>query len=276
MNLKIWNIISIPDFLSFIKKFSMIKLSNIFDNVDEFIERIQSSNLWNEDKQFILDILTKPYKIADVKYWKILYNFLLDGLVKNLISEKYDDFVNLFDYSEDELKFIYDYINESGENRASFIKSSISKIFKSNEFKSFLESLKEYDTKDLFNLNVTKEEKSQTTYFEFIVNGIKIGEYKLSTDLYSGNGSNIRSVRKKASDLNYISINIRELMNSIFNLEKSESLELFSYDEIESIFKSDYHNVRWGYTGPSKPTNKIIINKLQELYNIIYQKLNNR
>ena len=254
----------------------MIKLSNIFDNIDEFIERIQSSKLWNEDKQFILDILQTPFKKADIKYWKILYNFLLDGFVKNLISEKYDDFVNLFDYSEDELKFIYDYINESGENRASFIKSFISKIFKSDEFKSFLESLKEYDTKDLFNLNVTKEEKSQTTYFEFIVNGIKIGEYKLSIDLYSKKGSNIRSVRKKASDLNYISINIRELMNSIFNLEKSESLELFSYDEIESIFKSDYHNVRWGYTGPSKPTNKIIINKLQELYNIIYQKLNNQ
>ena len=254
----------------------MIKLSNIFNNISTFTERIKSSNLWNEDKQFILNILQTPYKKADIKQWKILYNFLLDGLIKNLISEKYGDFINLFDYSEDELKFIYDYINQSRDNRASFIKSSMSKIFKSDEFKSFLESLKEYDTKYLFNLNVTKEEKLQTTYFEFIVNGIKIGEYKLSIDLYSGKGSNIRSISKKASDLNYISINIRELMNSIFNLEKSESLELFSYDEIESIFKSDYHNVRWGYTGPSKPINKTIINNLQELYNIIYQKLNNQ
>ena len=40
----------------------MIKLSNIFNNIDEFIERVKSSNLWNEDKTIILDILTNHIK----------------------------------------------------------------------------------------------------------------------------------------------------------------------------------------------------------------------
>ena len=249
----------------------MIKLSNIYNNIDEFVDRINSSNLWNDDKQFILDILQTPYKLSDIKQWKSLYEFLLGGFTKSLLPEKFNsrDYINLFDYSEDELNFIYDYINQSEDNRLNFIKLSISKIFKSDEFKTFIKSLDKYNTKNLFNLNVTKKEINQTTYFEFIVNGIKIGEYKLGIDKYLGKNSNIRSIGKKASDLNYNLSNIRKLMNNLIGIDESESLKIYSYDDVEKIFKSDYHNVRWGYTGPSKPTNKIIINKLQELYNKI-------
>ena len=242
----------------------MIKLSNIFDNIDEFIERIKSSNIWNEDKQFILNILQTPYKLSNIKNWKDLYNVLLNGFTKNS-----KDYVSLFDYSNDELNFIYEYVNQSESDRINFIKLSISKILKSNEFQEFIKSMNRFDISNLFNLKVTKEEINRTTYFEFIVNGIKIGEYKLGIDKYLGKNSNIRSIGKKASDLNYNSTNIRKLMNSLFNLDESESLKIYSYDDVEKIFKSDYHNVRWGYTGPSKPTNKIIIDKLQELYNKI-------
>ena len=121
----------------------MIKLSNIFNNIDEFIERIQSSNLWNEDKQFILDILTKPYKIADVKYWKILYNFLLDGFTKN--SRGYD---NLFDYSENELNIINNHIG-SESDRVNFVKLSMNKILKSDDFQTFIKSMNKYNTSNL-------------------------------------------------------------------------------------------------------------------------------
>nr|DAY09548.1 MAG TPA: hypothetical protein [Caudoviricetes sp.] len=242
----------------------MIKLSNIFDNIDEFIERIKSSNIWNEDKQFILNIFETPYKISNIAHWKDLYNVLLNGFTKNS-----RDYVSLFDYTKDELNFIFEYVNQSESERINFIKLSISKILKSNEFQEFIKSLNKYDISNLFNLKVTKEEINRTTYFEFIVNGIKIGEYKLGIDKYLGKNSNIRSISKKASDLNYNSTNIRKLMNSLFNFDDNESLKIYSYDDVEKIFKSDYHNVRWGYTGPSKPTNKIIIDKLQELYNKI-------
>ena len=120
-----------------------MKLSNIFNNIDEFIERIQSSNLWNEDKQFILDILTKPYKIADVKYWKILYNFLLDGFTKN--SRGYD---NLFDYSENELNIINNHIG-SESDRVNFVKLSMNKILKSDDFQTFIKSMNKYNTSNL-------------------------------------------------------------------------------------------------------------------------------
>lgn len=242
----------------------MIKLSNIFNNIDEFIERIKSSNIWNEDKQFILNILKTPYKISNIAHWKDLYNVLLNGFTKNS-----RDYVSLFDYTKDELNFIFEYINQSESERINFIKLSISKILKSNEFQEFIKSMNRFDISNLFNLKVTKEEINRTTYFEFIVNGIKIGEYKLGIDKYLGKNSNIRSISKKASDLNYNSTNIRKLMNSLFNFDDNESLKIYSYDDVEKIFKSDYHNVRWGYTGPSKPTNKIIIDKLQELYNKI-------
>lgn len=242
----------------------MIKLSNIFENIDEFIERVKLSNIWNEDKSFILDILETPYKVSNIKQWKSLYEFLLGGFTKNS-----RDYVNLFDYTEDELNLIYEYINQSESERINFIKLSISKILKSTEFQEFIKSMSKYDLSNLFNLKVTKEEINQTTYFKFIVNGIKIGEYKLGIDKYLGKNSNIRSIGKKASDLNYNSTNIRKLMNSLFNFDDNESLKIYSYDDVEKIFKSDYHNVRWGYTGPSKPTNKIIIDKLQELYNKI-------
>ena len=219
----------------------MIKLSNIFDNIDEFIERIKSSNIWNEDKQFILNIFETPYKLSNIKNWKDLYNVLLNGFTKN---SRY--YVELFDYTEDELNFIYEYVNQSESERINFIKLSISKILKSNEFQKFIKSLNKYDTSKIFNLKVNKEEINRMTYFEFIVNGIKIGEYKLGIDKYLGKNSNIRSISKKASDLNYNSTNIRKLMNSLFNLDGNESLKIYSYDDVEKIFKSDYHNVRWG------------------------------
>lgn len=233
----------------------MIKLSNIFDNIDEFIERIQSSKLWNEDKQFILDILTKPYKKADIKYWKILYNFLLDGFTKN--SRGYD---NLFDYSEDELNIINNHI-KSESDRVNFVKLSMNKILKSDEFQNFIKSMNKYNTSNLFSLSVKEEENFQTKYYTYIVNDeFEIAEFKNGSDSYlPNNGSRIRSVRKKATDLSYKTLNIRKLFNSLLGFD-------IDINKIDEIFKSDYHNVRWGYTGPSKPSKQSIIEKLQQIY----------
>ena len=137
----------------------MIKLSNIFNNIDEFIERVKSSNLWNEDKTIILDILTKPYKISDIKQWKSLYNLLLDGFIKN--SRGYD---NLFDYSEDELNIINSHI-ESESDRVNFVKLSMNKILKSDEFQTFINLMNKYNTSNLFRLSVKEEENFQTKYY---------------------------------------------------------------------------------------------------------------
>lgn len=138
----------------------MIKLSNIYNNITEFIERVKSADIWNDDKQYILDILNTPYKVSNIKHWKDLYNLLLNDFTKNLLDNKFNfgDYVSLFDYSEDELNFIYEYINQSEDNRLNFIKLSISKILKSDEFQEFIKSLSKYDTSKLFNLEVTEEE----------------------------------------------------------------------------------------------------------------------
>ena len=203
----------------------MIKLSNLYNNINQFIERVKSSNLWNDDKTIILDILQKPYKIADVKYWKSLYNTLLDGFTKN--SRGYD---NLFDYSENELNIINNHI-ESESDRVKF------------------------------SLSVKEEENFQTKYYTYIVNNeFEIAEFKSGSDSYlPNNGSRIRSVRKKATDLLYKTLNIRKLFNSLLGFD-------IDINKIDEIFKSDYHNVKWGYTGPSKPSKQSIIEKLQQIY----------
>lgn len=233
----------------------MIKLSNIFNNIDEFIERVKSSNLWNEDKTIILDILTKPYKISDIKQWKSLYNLLLDGFIKN--SRGYD---NLFDYSEDELNIINSHI-ESESDRVNFVKLSMNKILKSDEFQTFINLMNKYNTSNLFRLSVKEEENFQTKYYTYIVNDeFEIAEFKSGSDSYlPNNGSRIRSVRKKATDLSYKTLNIRKLFNSLLGFD-------IDINKIDEIFKSDYHNVRWGYTGPSKPSKQSIIEKLQQIY----------
>lgn len=233
----------------------MIKLSNLFNNINQFIERVKSSNLWNEDKTIILDILTKPYKIADVKYWKLLYNTVLDGFTKN--SRGY---VELFDYSENELNIINNHI-ENEPNRTNFIKLSINKILKSDEFQEFIKLMNKYNTSKLFSLTVKEEENFQTKYYTYIVNDeFEIAEFKSGSDSYlPNNGSRIRSVRKKATDLSYKTLNIRKLFNSLLGFD-------IDINKIDEIFKSDYHNVRWGYTGPSKPSKQSIIEKLQQIY----------
>ena len=142
----------------------IIKLSNLYNNINQFIERVKSSNLWNEDKTIILDILTKPYKIADVKYWKLLYNIVLDGFTKN--SRGY---IELFDYSENELNIINNHI-ENELDRTNFIKLSINKILKSDEFQEFIKSMNKYNTSNLFSLSVKEEENFQTKYYTYIVN----------------------------------------------------------------------------------------------------------
>lgn len=233
----------------------MIKLSNLFNNINQFIERVKSSNLWNEDKTIILDILTKPYKISNVKYWKLLYNTVLDGFTKN--SRCY---VDLFDYSENELNIINNHI-ESESDRVNFVKLSINKILKSDEFQEFINSMNKYNTSNLFSLTVKEEENFQTKYYTYIVNDeFEIAEFKSGSDSYlPNNGSRIRSVRKKATDLSYKTLNIRKLFNSLLGFD-------IDINKIDEIFKSDYHNVRWGYTGPSKPSKQSIIEKLQQIY----------
>ena len=111
-------------------------------------------------------------------------------------------------------------------------------------------------------LEVLKEEENfQTKYYTYIVNDeFEIAEFKSGSDSYlPNNGSRIRSVRKKATDLSYKTLNIRKLFNSLLGFD-------IDINKIDEIFKSDYHNVRWGYTGPSKPSKQSIIEKLQQIY----------
>ena len=121
-----------------------------------------------------------------------MYNTLLDGFTKN--SRGYD---NLFDYSENELNIINNHI-ENEPDRVNFVKLSINKILKSDEFQMFIKSMNKYNTSDLFSLSVKEEENFQTKYYTYIVNDeFEIAEFKSGSDSYlPNNGSRIRSERK--------------------------------------------------------------------------------
>lgn len=259
----------------------MIKLSNIYNNITEFIERVKSADIWNDDKQYILDILNTSYKISNIKNWKDLYNILLDGFTKNLLDNKFNfgDYVSLFDYSEDELNFIYEYINQSEDNRLNFIKLSISKILKSDKFQEFIKSLSlnKYDTSKLNNLEVIEEEAFKKKYTKYIVNGYEIGQFISGHDYYTPK-SNSRSDFmdfKKATDLSFNQSDIIKLMNNIFGLDDENWNKIYSIKDVDKIFKDDFHAPRYRYTGPKKPSKQSIIDKLYELYGIIQKKLNN-
>nr|DAO84231.1 MAG TPA: hypothetical protein [Caudoviricetes sp.] len=245
----------------------MIKLSNIFDNIDEFSKRIKSSNLFEENKQFILDILNTSYKISNIKYWKDLYKYILERFCKELLIDSNNKYlINIFDYSEDELNLIKNYISESKENKNNFIKLSINKIFKDNDFKNLLNSFDKYNIEKLFNLEIEEYKTSQKTFYTYIVNKHKIAEYKVGMDYYSTKNSNIRSLYKRATDLQYDKTGIKYVMNSLFNLNDDNYQDFYNFNTIERIFKNDFHDVNWGYTGPKRPTNQSILEKLQELY----------
>lgn len=239
----------------------MIKLSNIFDNIEEFKERVKSSNIWNEDKQFILNILETPYKLSNIKNWKDLYNVLLNGFTKNS-----RDYVSLFDYTEDELNFIYEYVNQSESERINFIKLSISKILKSNEFQKFIKSLdKKYD----FKLIEEKEEKRGESFIYGFVNNFKIYEYHVHSDYYLSSKSNLRNLRKVAKDLNYYPDNVIKLFENIFNVQElpKDIQDYIRYDIFSNRNKLLRHNTGISsYTGPLKPSKQSIIEKLQQIY----------
>ena len=173
----------------------MIKISNIFENIDEFIERLKLSNLFEENKQYILDILNTPYKVSNIKYWKDLYKYILERFCKELLMDSKNKYlINIFDYSEDELNLIKNYISESDKNKNNFIKLSINKIFNDNDFKNLLNSFDEYNIEKLFNLEIEEYKTSQKTFYTYIVNKQKIAEFRVGMDYYSTKNSNIRSL----------------------------------------------------------------------------------
>ena len=71
---------------------------------------------------------------------------------------------------------------------------------------------------------------------------------------------------KRATDLQYNKTGIKYVINSLFNLNDDNYQDFYNFNTIEKIFKNDFHDVNWGYTGPKRPTNQSILEKLQELY----------
>lgn len=187
------------------------------------------------------------------------------------------------DYSDEEIKILKKYCdNHSGDGFVDIFEELWNSKIKNefNEWKitngdtlNYLEKMKKDSEDPFFNTKNFKFKKINNTTksnfnsnkkqdIEIYCNDLLIVEwnqkYESYCDVKNGRPSNLRCITKPYKTISWNINNIRILMNN-------ENINIGNKYS-SSPFSSDYPDLTWGYTGPSCPTIKEILEKFKLVY----------
>lgn len=248
-----------------------IKLSNWYQFPQEFKTLISAQS-------------HKPAKYKSVPFKNDL-KFFNSTFVKKISTELLIDiyFSGLkLNYSKEEINTLEKYCDKHKYSSLVAIFNELWDMKLKKEFQeycsnnidtiTYLKKQKE-DSEDPFfntkNFKFKKIDNSDKTKFgnktqniEIYCNDLLICEWYQGWDLYCsidsrGIRSNLRNQSKQAKTLKWNIVNLKILMN---NFELSKSINKIG------PFQDDYPDLEWGYTGPSCPTIKEILEKFKQAY----------